>query len=159
MAQVFVGQFTSQHMTVSVKDGTGTPLTAILGPGPGDMTFGSLEEGNKAATKVLNRGSFQELVYGEDNEVPFSITCHMVGDQTGESVTDALLKTGNFASAVTMDPGGLVYTLDILVSGTRGAVTNTYTLNNCRTVAKFTESKEGNTWSFSGTCYQGITVG
>ena len=78
MAQPTVGTFTSRHMSVVVKDGTATPITATLGPGPGDLTFGSLEEANTAAIKILNRGDFQELVYGEDNEIPFSITCHMV---------------------------------------------------------------------------------
>ena len=32
MAQPTVGTFTSRHMSVVVKDGTGTPITATLGP-------------------------------------------------------------------------------------------------------------------------------
>jgi len=157
MSQPTVGQFTSRHMTVTVKDGTGTPITATLGPGPGNLQFGSLEEAGTAAVKILNRGDFQELVYGEDNEVSFSIEVGMVGDQTGESVTDALLKTGNFASAVTKDPGGLVYTLDMLVSGTRDGVTNTYTLSNCRFKADWSESLEGNKINITGVCYSGVS--
>ena len=158
MAQPTVGTFTSRHMSVVVKDGTGTPITATLGPGPGDLTFGSLEEANTAAIKILNRGDFQELVYGEDNEIPFSITCHMVGDQTGESISDAVMKTGNFASAVTKDPGGVVYALDLVVTGTRGAVTAVYTLSNCRLKLDWSESLDGNKLSISGVCYSGCAI-
>ena len=63
-----------------------------------------------------------------------------------------ILDRGTFLELVVV-----VHTEDVLVTVTRGAVTNTYLLNNCRTVAKFTEAKEGNTWSFSGVCYEGIT--
>jgi len=158
MSQPTVGQFTSRHMTVTVKDGTGTPITATLGPGPGNLQFGSLEEAGTAAVKILNRGDFQELVYGEDNEIPFSITCHMVGDQTGESITDAINKTGNFASAVTKDPGGVVYSLDLTLTGTRGAVSFVYTFSNCRLKYSFSESLDGNKLNITGVCYGGCAV-
>jgi len=158
MSQPTVGAFTSRHMSVLVKDGTGTPITATLGPGPGDFQAGDFEEGNTAAVKILNRGDFQELVYGEDNEIPFSITCYMVGDQTGESITDAINKTGNFASAVTKDPGGVVYTLDLTLSGTRGGVSFVYTFSNCRLKYSFSESLEGNKLNITGVCYVGCAV-
>ncbi|NBV62702.1 MAG: hypothetical protein EBR73_16880 [Rhodobacteraceae bacterium] len=112
---------TRKHVSLQFKDAAGSPLTRTIGPGPGDFTFDGLEEGGVEALPVYNRGSFLELVAGDDKQISWSATIYSDGDQTGS--------------------------------------TNTYTLNNCRTVAKFTESKEGNTWSFSGTCYQGITVG
>lgn len=158
MAQPTVGTFTSRHVSAQFKDGTGTPITATAGPGPGDIKIGGLEEGDVAATKILNRGDFQELVLGEDKEVPFSITIHHVGDLTGESVLDAIRKTGNFSSGVTVDPGGVVWALDIVVTMTRGAVTNTFTLNTCRLMTDWSEAITGNTFSVSGTCYEGVTI-
>lgn len=148
---------TRKHVSLQFKDAAGSPLTRTVGPGPGDFTFDGLEENNTEAVAVMDRGSFLELVEGDDKQISFSVTIYVDGDQTGSSVIDAVLKTGDWASATTQDPGGVVHTADLLVTVTRGAVTNTYLLNNCRTVAKFTEGKEGNTWSFSGTCYEGVT--
>jgi hypothetical protein len=148
---------TRKHVSLKFKDATGTPLERTIGPGPGDFTFDGLEEGGVEALPLYDRGSFLELVIGDDKQISWSATIYVDGDQTGASVLDAVLKSGDWASATTQDPGGVVFTSDVLVTVTRGATTNTYTLNNCRTIAKFTESKEGNTWAFSGTCYQGIT--
>ena len=148
---------TRKHVTIQFKDATGSPLTRTIGPGPGDFTFDGLEASNVEALPILDRGTFLELVEGDTKQISWSATVYVDGDQTGSSVIDAVLKTGDWASATTQDPGGVVHTADVLVTVTRGAVTNTYLLNNCRTVAKFTEAKEGNTWSFSGVCYEGIT--
>lgn len=158
MAQPTIGTFTSRHVSVTVKDGTGSPITATLGPGPGDGQIGDLEESDTTTSKILNRGDYLESVYGDDAEIPFSITCHQVGDQTGESIMDAIRKTGNFASGVTVDPGGVVWALDVTVTMTRGAVTNTYVLNTCRLKASWGEGIDGNKLSISGTCYEGVTM-
>lgn len=149
---------TRKHVSLQFKDATGTPLAKTIGPGPGDFTFDGLEEANQEALPVLDRGTFLELVYGDTKQISYSVTIYVDGDQTGTSVLDTVLKTGtDWATATTQDPGGVVFTADLLVTVARGAVTNTYLLNNCRTTAKFTEGKEGNTWSFSGVCYEGIT--
>ena len=52
------GVFTRRYVTVTVKDGAGTPLTRTVGPGPGDFTIDGLEAGNYEAVKVLDRGQF-----------------------------------------------------------------------------------------------------
>jgi hypothetical protein len=158
MAQPTSKVYTSRHATVTLKDGTGSPITATAGPGPGDMTLDPFEEANTAATKVLNRGDYMEMVYGEDNEVSFSITVHQVGDLTGESILDAINKTGNFASGITVDPGGVVWALDVVVTMVRDGVTNVFTLSTCRLKASWSEALEGNKFSISGVCYEGIAV-
>ncbi len=150
--------FTRKHVSVKFVDGTGTPLEKTIGPGPGDFTFDGIEEGGTEAVPVYSRGDFLELVYGDEKQITGSGTIYVDGDQTGSSVIDAALKTGGtWASGVTKDPGGVVWTTDIVVTETRGATTNTYTFSNCRTVVKWTEGKEGNTLSFSFTCYNGFT--
>ena len=148
----------SRHTTVTLKDGTGTPITVTVGPGPGDMTISGFMEGDTTITKILNRGDYQESVYADDNEVPFTITIYHNGDLTGSSVLDAILKTGSFSAGVTVDPGGVVWALDVLVTMTRGAVTNTYTLNTCRLTTDWSEAISGNTFKISGTCYEGVTI-
>jgi hypothetical protein len=153
-----VAVFTSRHTTVVLKDGTGTPITATVGPGPGDLTISGFQEGFSEATPILNRGDFQELVLGADTPVEFSITIWHDGDLTGTSVLDAIQKSGNFASGVTVDPGGVVWALDCLVTMTRGGVTNTYLLNTCRLKADWKEGLDGNQFTISGTCYEGVTI-
>ena len=55
------GVFTRRYTSVTIKDGAGTPLSRAVGPGPGDFTFSTVENGNYAAIKVLDRGQFYEL--------------------------------------------------------------------------------------------------
>ena len=152
------GTFTSRHVAVSAVDGTGTPLSIAMGPGPGDITLDNFEEGNKEIAKVLNRGTFLELVYTDDKEISGSVTVHQVGDLTGHSVLDAVNKTGDFAAGVTKDPGGEVWTMDLIVTMVRGAQTNIFTLSNCRLKAGWKEGKEGNAFTISFVAYKGITV-
>lgn len=150
--------YTSRHTTVVLSDDTGTPITVTAGPGPGDLSITGLSEADTAATKILDRGSYQELVYGDDNEVSFSLSIYHDGDLTGTSVLDAIRKTGNFSAGVTVDPGGLVWALDVTVTMTRNAVTNTYVLNTCRLTTDWSEAISGNTFKISGICYEGVTI-
>ncbi len=150
--------FTHKHLSVTVKDDTGTPITATLGPGPGDLSYSTLEQGDVEALAVYNRGTYLEAVDGDQKQITGSITIYHDGDQTGSSVLDAVRKTGSFASGVTVDPGLVSWMLDIVVTATRGAVTNTWTFSTCRITADFTETKDGNTWTLNFTCYQGVAI-
>lgn len=150
--------YTSKHLTVTVADASGSPKTATLGPGPGTLSFDGFEEANHEAISVQDRGTFMELVDGSDKEITGSIDVWMVGDLTGHSVIDAIMKTGDFSSGTTKDPGGVVWALDLTVTMTRNAVTNTFTFSNCRLKSSFKEAKEGNQFSISFTCYKGVAV-
>lgn len=149
--------FTRRHVTIAVADGTGTPITATLGPGPGDFTVSGLEEANKEAQRILNNGAYLEMTYGDDKEITGSITVFHYGDQTGTSVIDAIMKTGNFASGVTVDPGGVVWALDMTATITDGSVTNTMVFNTCRFTTDWGVNKEANSYSISFTCHEGVT--
>ena len=43
------GVFTRRYTSITIKDGAGTPLSRAVGPGPGDFTFSTVENGNYAA--------------------------------------------------------------------------------------------------------------
>ena len=148
------GVFTHKHIAVTFADGTGTPITATFGPGPGDVKVSGIEQNGVEALPVLNRGTFLELVEGDQKQLSFSISVYHAQDLTAAaSPTAAILKTNDFASGVTKDPGGIVWTGDVIVTATRSGVTNVLTLYNCRCMFDYTEGKEGNTISISGTCY------
>lgn len=148
------GTFTHKHITVTFADGTGTPITATFGPGPGDVKVSGIEQGGVEAVAVMNRGTFLELVEGDQKQMAFSISVYHAQDLTAAaSPTAAILKTNDFASGVTKDPGGVVWTGNVIVTATRSTVTNVLTLINCRCMFDYTEGKEGNTISISGTAY------
>lgn len=92
---------TRRHVSLKFVDATGTPLEKAIGPGPGDFSFDGLEEANKEALPIYDRGGFAELVYGDDKQISWSCTIYVDGDQTGSSVIDTVLKSGSWASAVT----------------------------------------------------------
>ena len=158
MPQPSSGVFTHRHVTVTFKDGTGTPITRTLGPGPGNIKFDNIAEGNKDAILIRDRGANLEYAYGDDKEMTGSIDVYEVGDETGNSILDAILKTGDFASGTTTDSGGVVWTGTVVVTGTRNSVTNTYTLTKCRLEASYQEAADANIFSISFRSAGGLAV-
>ena len=150
------GIFTRRYVTVTIKDGAGTPLTRTVGPGPGDFKFGPVANGNYEAPKVLDRGQFYELVPGDDLQQDVSGSIYVDGDQTGASVIDAVLKTGDWASATTTDPGGVVWAFTLVITETYNGVTNVYTCSKCRGTVSWSEAVDGNKLDFAITCYGGV---
>jgi hypothetical protein len=151
------GVFTRRFTSVTIKDGAGSPLSRAVGPGPGDFKFSTVENGNYAAIKVLDRGQFYELVPGDDNEIKISGSIYVDGDQTGSSVADAFLKSGDWAAATTTDPGGVVWAFTLVLTESYNSVTNIYTCAKCRGIASWSETDSGNKLDFDITCYGGVT--
>lgn len=153
------GVATRRHLSMVLKDLTATPITVTVGPGPGDLKMSDFEHGNTESVPIYDRGTFMEQVKGDDKQPSFSATVYHAGDLTlASAVHAALNKTNDFASGVTVDPGGDVWALTLVVTITRGAVTNTYTLTNCRLAWDYSEAKDANTIAIKGTCYGGYTV-
>jgi hypothetical protein len=144
-----------RNTSVTIKDGAGTPLTRTVGPGPGDFKIGDMENGGYAAVKVLDRGQYYEAVPGDDNEIPISGSNYVDGDQTGASVIDAFLKSGDWASATTTDPGGVVWEFTLVITESYAGVTNIYTCAKCRGKASWSEA-EVNKIDYSVVCYGGV---
>ena len=152
--QPTVGVVTKRFGSGVWKDATGTPISLTLGPGPGDFSFDGAQEGFADTTAVLNRGVFLERVKGDDKPLTVTVTLYDVGDATGHSAFDAILKTGDFASGVTTDPGGLVWSGTLVFTTTRNSQVNIYTFSYARPMpASYKEATEGNTVSLSFECF------
>jgi|APGre2960657404_1045060.scaffolds.fasta_scaffold03080_3 hypothetical protein len=145
---------TRKHVAVTIADATGTPITATLGPGPGDVKLTGMEQGGVEGIGVYNRGTFLEMVEGDQKQLSFSISIYHNQDLTAAaSPVAGILKTNDFASGVTKDPGGVVWGVNVIAVVTRSAVTDTFTFINCRISFDYSEGKEGNMITITGTCY------
>src|SRR3990167_587094 len=152
------GIFTLKHGTATLRSADGTAITKNLSPGVGNFTVGAIQAGCVEATPVYNRGTFQELVEGQQQAVDVSIELLQEGKISGSagatvSPSDGVLKATDFASATTRDPGGVVHTADLVLVCSRGGVTSTVTVTNWRGSIAFSEDAGGNKLAFSGTAY------
>lgn len=150
--------FTVKHATITGQDATGTPITKTLGPGAGNLTIGAIQAGLVEATPVYNRGTFLELVEGQQQAVEVGLELFQDGKVSlaagaANSPSDLVLKKGDLAAGTTVDPGGQVWTVDIVLVMTRAGVTSTCTIKNCRCSMAWSEALEGNKLAISGTAY------
>jgi len=131
-----------------------------LAPGPGTFSIDGLEEGQREAIPVYNNGEFLELIRGDRLPVTGTITVHQDGNMTDPTTAkpfDILMHFGAQSAKVTQDPGGLVWTGDLKVVGSRGAYSFTLILPNCRIQGAWSKAKEGNAWELSYTSYPSAT--
>jgi hypothetical protein len=148
--------YTSKHGAVVFQTADATPIVVTLGPGLGSFSVAGLEAGQAEAIPVLDRGSFLELVEGDDTFPTGAIEVMQDGALTSsvtEKPMDAVMKEGKFSSGATSDAGGQVWTGAIVYTGTRAGVATTITLPNCRMKLDFGEKKEGNGFAISFICY------
>ena len=150
------GVFSSLHGVATLQDQTGTPISVSLAPGEGNFSLSGLEEAGREAVAYQNRLTFQELLQGAEKEITGSITIAHEGTVTDAATNkpyDGMAKKGTFAAGVTADPGGLVWTTDIVFVTTRNAVAVTFTCNNCRVSMDYAEGAEGNLMTINFTAF------
>lgn len=148
------GVFNLRHVA-SVKFKT-SAKSCTFSPGGKEFSIEGLEEGGIEAIALIVDGDFYEWLPGAQTEKTFSTTVFHEGELTdGSTATlyDALMKTGSFAADTTIDPGGLVWTGNIEIILTRGAVSVTVTLPNVRLNLNYIASLQGNTMPVSGRWY------
>ena len=152
-------RWTRKHITVEILDGASLDVEA--GPGEGDFSLDPLEAGNVEALPVMDRGTFDGFIEGDDLVQSFSITVALkketLTNELADRILDAIRKTGFWASATTTDPNATVHALKVRVTITDGSTTATITLPCCRIRGSLTESKEAFTLSISGTNHQAPT--
>lgn len=148
---------------VTVKDGTGTPISVVEKYGNGDFAFGPLRAQMREIAVYKSRGTISSIRLGESMEPSgsFSVQCAEFTSATATSLIDAALKNGAFAAAVsTLGSTHEVYTLDILftVEGSNfgDSADPTVTFEDC--VLTFEGFQEGqpNVANFSWVCYGAI---
>lgn len=137
---------------------TGSGKTYTLDTYPGDYKITGLQEGGLETIRILDRGVFVERVYGDDQPCTLTIDVMHDGALTSAAATkliDMLKKqSGSFvASDTTVDPGGQVWALKVVLTVTHpGGTTTTITCGNARPTGDYSSAKEGNTLSMSFEC-------
>ena len=112
----------TKHFTdgsITLKDGTGTPLTLTVALSVGDLTISGLETDTlgRAVNAYETRGVLRSLRRGARVYPTVSFSAHLadVTDATDKTLFDFILKRGASASNVSTTAGtGDVYTLDVV---------------------------------------------
>ena len=154
-----MARYTSRMTSVVFQD-SGAGVSITVGPGPGDLSIGETNASNAEHIRLLDRGSFDGFVIGDDMEQDVSITIGVENQSltTGAEarIRDFIMKTGSFAAATSMDP--IIWAFQAVVTMTDGTTTATITLPKVQGSVSFSEAKEGHTFSFSGTNTGVMTV-
>jgi hypothetical protein len=159
----------TKHFTdgsITLKDGTGTPLTLTVALSVGDLTISGVETDTLGRTvnAYETRGVLRSLRRGARVYPTVSFSAHLadVTDASDKTLFDFILKRGASASNVSTTAGtGDVYTLDVVftIEGTDlgDAADHVITLEDVHFTSDLAEG-EPNTISASGTIY-GTVVG
>jgi len=147
-----MARFTSRLTTVKFLDGGSPAEEIVVGPGPGDLSIGETNADNAERIRVLDRGTFDGFVVGDDLEQDVSITIEVENQTLTDSadrIRDFVMKTGAFSGATSVN--STVWAFRVQVTMTDGTNTATITLPVVQGGVDFSEAKEGSTMSFSGT--------
>ncbi len=148
-----MARFTSRLTTVKFLDGGSPAEEIVVGPGPGDLSIGETNADNAERIRVLDRGTFDGFVVGDDLEQDVSLTIEIenqtLTDGAADRIRDFVMKTGAFASATSVN--STVWAFRVQVTMTDGTNTAIITLPVVQGGVDFSEAKEGSTMSFSGT--------
>jgi len=146
---------TNLHGTISLADGTGTPLTMTLTFDRGDFSVGPLKDVLNETVKFDRRGKFLSAAPGARiyPSGSFSAYVHQFTDATADVLSDFLLRNGKYAAAVsTLGTSHPVYAVDITMTleGTDfGGVDSTFTLHDCVVVLDTFSEGEPDTFAIS----------
>lgn len=145
--------------SVTLSDGTGTPLTLVVPLDQGNFSVSGLREYLNEPVKVETRGKFKSLLYGNRAYPQFSLSAY-VGNLVGDdnvapgSVLEMVTGTGAYSSAVSTLGASRNMTVDVMltVEGTNwgDSADETITLEDVVISIDFAESGEGNTITMSG---------
>ena len=149
--------------TITLKDGTGTPITVTVRFDNADFTVSGLKAKLRETVAYQHRGVLSSVRHTARTFPQFSFSCSMseFTAATAVSVSDAVLKNGAFAAAIsTLGANADVYCLDLVVTEERtnfgDSADHTFTLEDCELELTYTEG-DPNGFSLSGTCYGAIT--
>jgi hypothetical protein len=151
--------------TITIKDGTGTPIAMTVEFEAGDFSITGLNQGNTEATTYLDRGELGTVRKTSRTFPTFSFSAHMtdLSDTTNKTIYDAVNKTAGtpWASAVSTITNSDVYGLDLVISiegSNFGDPTDhVLTLVGCHLSIDFAEG-DPNSFTINGTVYGAITA-
>lgn len=143
------------HGTLTISDDSGKSV--VVGPGAGNVNIQGLEADNREQEAVYDRGTFLERVPKSKKKYTVTVQIMHNGkltDNTTETVMDALRGTGAFQSGTTVDPGGIVWALDVELVIDRAGETDTLLFGNARPVADYSEGDPTNSISVQFECVE-----
>lgn len=150
------GTRTRRHFSIVAKI-SGVASTYSLSETPGDVTISGIASAYREVTRIMHRGQFAELVYGDDKPVSGSFELYQDRAWTSggtQTFYDLLQRSGSFAAGSTYDPGGQVPTLEYLqFTETLGGVSSTISLPNVEISADYKVGKDGNMWTVNWVCH------
>jgi len=157
----------AKHFTdglITLKDGTGTPVSLAVPFSMGDFALSGLVQGRRATNVYETRGQLVSLRKGAKSFPTGSFSCMLAdySDATDQTVFDFLNKSGSYAANIsTTVAKGDVYTVDIVftVEGTDlgDSADHTLTLEDCDCSMDLSEG-EPNSISISFTVYGTVTA-
>lgn len=149
--------------TITIKDGTGTPISLSVRFEDGNLQLGGLGRKLREATPHYARGRLVALRYGNAKPVSFSFSAMMseFTSATATSLMDAVMWAGAFASGVgTRGANEEVKTHDVVYAseGTNfgDSADHTFTMEDCYLEIDFAEG-DPNKFTVNGICYGAMT--
>jgi hypothetical protein len=149
--------------SITIKDGTGTPISLSLRFDNGDFSISGLKKTLKETTAYQHRGVLSSVRHTTRTFPTFSFTGSVseLTSASANNLADAVLRNGAFASAVsTLGSSADVYTLDVTftIEGTNfgDSADATFTLEDCELSLDFSDG-DPMTFSVSGTVFGSVT--
>lgn len=155
---------TKRDGIVTIKDGTGSPVTLSVEYEEGNLTF---DQPLADQTVIRDRGTIANVRKGDDQPITgsFSFYFRQFTDSSNPgSIRDFLVGAGNYSANVsTGSAAGLPFveeycnTISFLVEGTDvgDAKDHEAVFSKCTASLAFAEG-DTNTWTLSFTCYGGV---
>ena len=150
--------------TITLKDGTGTPVTLVVPFSTGDFSLGGLTQALRATNVYQARGVLTGLRLGAKAFPTGSFSCQIAdySDASDRTVLDFLRKSNSYsANLSTSETLGDVYTVDVVltVEGTNldDAADHVITLEDCDCSLDLSEG-EPNSLSVSFTVYGAVSM-
>lgn len=161
-ASTIIKHFTDGSLTV--KDGTGTPVTLAIPFTMGDFSISGLNQSLRATNVYETRGVLVGLRKGAKSFPTGSFSCMIAdySDATNQTAIDFLRKTGSYSANISTTAAlGDVYTVDLVftVEGTDlgDSADHVITLEDCDCSIDISEG-EPNTLSVSFTIYGAVSM-
>jgi hypothetical protein len=147
--------------TLTIEDGTGTPLDVVVQYEAGDFSLSGLTAGQKEVTTYADRGDLCSVRHTSQTYPSLSFSAHLsdLSDASEETLPDILLKQGSKSSAVsTLGANADVYTVKLTWSiAEPGAAAHTVVLDDVYCSLDMSEG-DPSSFSISGTVYGSIVM-
>tara|TARA_R110002020_G_scaffold40153_3_gene118893 strand:- start:518 stop:1003 length:486 start_codon:yes stop_codon:yes gene_type:complete len=147
--------------TLTIEDGTGTPLDVVVQYEAGDFSLSGLTAGQKEVTTYMDRGDLCSVRQTSQTFPSLSFSAHLsdLSDASEETLPDILLKQGSKSSAVsTLGATADVYTVKLTWSiAEPGGAAHTVVLDDVYCSLDMSEG-DPSSFSISGTVYGSIVM-